>query len=299
MKKKIIITAAVTGAVHTPGMSPYLPITPDDIASHAIDACKAGAAAVHLHARIPTTGRPSSDINIYKEMVAKIKKETDGIICITTGGALGMQLDERLKPVTVLKPELASCNAGSVNFVLTPATRKLKPKYDWEIPFLKGTEDLIFSNTYKGIKYYIETMNDTGTLPEFEVYDVAMINNIAYFKRTGVITQPIYIQFVLGILGGIPAEVENLVFMVNTAKKLLGNDFNWSVAAAGKNQFKMATVAMALGGNIRVGLEDNLYLKPGVLAKNSAEQVTLVREILERLGMEIAKPEEARKILGI
>lgn len=210
-----------------------------------------------------------------------------------------MTIEERLKPVTVLKPELASCNSGSINFVLAPAAKRLKPKYDWEIPYLESTEDLIFSNTFKGIKTYVETMYANGTIPEFEVYDIGMINNLAYFKEVGLLTKPIYLQFVMGILGGIPAETDNLTFMVKKAKQQLGDMFEWSVAAAGKNQFYMTSAALSMGGHVRVGLEDNVYLKPRVLAKNSGEQVTQIRQIIEAVGGEVATADEAREILSL
>jgi uncharacterized protein (DUF849 family) len=297
--KKCILTAAITGGIHTPGMSEYLPITPENIVLHAIEAHRAGASIVHIHARTPDNGQPTSDIDIYNYIVKTVKKECDVIICVTTGGSIGMSLDDRLRPVTVLKPELASCNAGSINFVLSRGADKLVPKFDWEIPYLKSTYDLIFSNTYQGIEYYVNTMNSTNTLPEFEVYDVGMINTIAFFKEIGVIKQKVYIQFVLGVLGGIPATPENLMYMVNTANKLLGEDFNWSVAAAGKNQFKIATLAIILGGNARVGLEDNLYLRPKIKAKNSAEQIMQIKTIAENLGVEIANTQEAREILEL
>lgn len=296
---KCILTAAVTGGIHTPGMSPYLPYTPEDIARHAIEACEAGAATVHIHARDPENGKPVSDIGIFRKIASSIKSECDAVVCVTTGGGLGMSIDERLKPVTELRPELASCNAGSVNFVLTRGADRLTPKFDWEIPYLQSTDDMIFSNTYKGIEAYITSMYAEGTMPEFEVYDVGMINTLAYFKERGIITKKIYIQFVLGVLGGIPATPENLMFMVHTAKNALGDDFNWSVAAAGKHQFRIAAVGLALGGNIRVGLEDNLYLKPQIKAQNSAVQIIQIRHIADALGIEIATPDEARTMLGL
>lgn len=295
---KTIITAAITGAIHTPGMSPHLPITPDEIVEDAVRACEAGAAIVHIHARDPKDGRPSADVDLMKGIVSEIKKKCDVIICITTGGSIGMPLDQRIASIPALKPELASCNAGSINFVIEPAARKLNPVYDWEVPYLNGTKDLIFSNTFHSFERYINEMYKVGAMPEFEVYDVGMINNLAYFLNEGILKRPIYIQFVMGILGGIPASVENLIFMLKTAKNQLG-DFNWSVAAAGRNQFTMTTAALTLGGNVRVGLEDNLYLAPKVLAKSSAEQVTKIRGIAEALFKEIASPDEARSILGL
>ncbi|MBS7527411.1 3-keto-5-aminohexanoate cleavage protein [Fusibacter paucivorans] len=297
MKK--IITAAITGAVHTPGMSPYLPITPDEIVNDAVGAAKAGAAVVHIHARNPENGEPTSDLSIMREIVTAIKKQSDVIVCITTGGQIGMSIEERIAAVPDMKPELASCNAGSLNFVLTPALKRLKPKYEWEEKFLSGTQDLIFSNTFKGLSQYVETMYANGTMPEFEVYDVGMINNIAYMMREGVIKAPVYIQFVMGILGGLPATVRNLNFLVETADMLLGDTFKWSVAAAGKDQFALTTAALAMGGHVRVGLEDNLYLEKGVLAKHSSEQVERIRKALEVLGHEVATPEEARQILSL
>ncbi len=297
--KKTIITSAITGGIHTPGMSEYLPITPEQIIADALSAYEAGASVVHIHARDPETGRPNSDIGLFKEIAAGIKEKSDLIVCVTTGGGLGMSIEERLRPVTELKPELASCNAGSINFVLAPAAKKLKPKFDWEIPYLEGTEDLIFSNTFKGIKSYVETMYANETIPEFEVYDVGMINNLAYFKETGLLTKPIYLQFVMGILGGIPAETENLAFMVKKAKQQLGDQFEWSVAAAGRHQFAMTSVALSMGGHVRVGLEDNLYLRPKVKAKNSGEQVAQMKGIIEATGGQVASPAEAREMLSL
>jgi len=295
---KTIITAAITGAIHTPGMSPYLPITPAEIVEDAVKACEAGAAIVHIHARNPEDGRPSADVELMKGIVSEIKKRSDVIICITTGGSIGMPLNDRIASIPALKPELASCNAGSINFVIEPAARKLKPMYEWEVPYLNGTKDLIFSNTFLSFERYVDEMYKVGAMPEFEVYDVGMINNLAYFLNEGILKKPIYIQFVMGILGGIPASVENLVYLLKTAKDQLG-DFNWSVAAAGRNQFTMTTAALTLGGNVRVGLEDNLYLAPKILARNSAEQVTKIRGIAEALFKEIASPDEARLILGL
>ncbi len=299
MAQKLIITAAVTGAVHVPSMTPYLPITPEQIVDDAVAAGEAGAAVVHIHARNPETGRPTSDLKLMADIVSGIKKRSEIVICITTGGQLGMTLEERIAPVSVFKPELASCNAGSVNFVLSPAAEKIKqPIYDWEIPFLAGTYDLVFANTFKGLEYYVTTMNQHGTLPEFEVYDVGMINNIAYFIKQGIVKKPVYIQFVMGILGGIPATIDNLNFLVKTAKEQIG-EFEWSCAAAGRRQMPLTTAAVAMGGNVRVGLEDNIFIKPGVLAKSSREQVALIRSVADALGRDIASPAEARSILRL
>jgi uncharacterized protein (DUF849 family) len=299
MVKKVIITAAVTGAVHVPSMSPYLPITPQEIIEDAVKAYQAGAAVVHVHARNPVDGRPDSDIGLMRQIVTGIKKQCDAVVCITTGASQLMTPEERLRPVAELKPELASCNAGSVNFVLTPIAEKLKEtKFDWEIPYLESTKDNVFRNTFLELEKFITTMNENNTRPEFEVYDVGMINNIAYLLKNGLIKRPLYIQFVMGILGGIPATVDNLVFLYNTAREQLG-EFNWSVGSAGRTQLPLAAVALAMGGNVRVGLEDNLYIKRGVLAKSSAEQVAAIKKIAEILGLEAATPDEARSILGL
>lgn len=299
MSQKVIITAAVTGAVHVPSMSPYLPITQEQIINEAVAASEAGAAVVHIHARDPKNGRPTSNVEMMSEIVTGIKQKSDVVICITTGAQLGMSLEERIAVVPAFRPELASCNAGSVNFVVSAAADKIKnPKYDWEVPFLEGTHDLVFANTFKGIEHYVTTMNAYGTTPEFEVYDVGMINNIANFVRKKIVKKPVYIQFIMGIMGGIPATVENLAFLVKTAREQIG-EFVWSCAAAGKYEFPITSAALSMGGNVRVGLEDNLFIKPGVLAKSNREHVTLIRNIAEELGLEIATPNEARAILHL
>ncbi len=298
-QNKIIVTAAVTGATHTPGLSPYFPSTPDEIIADAVKAHAAGAAVVHIHARDPKDCSPTPELAIMRDIASSIKKQCNAVVCVTTGGAVRMTSEERLAPAVDLKPELASCNAGSVNFVFADLATKLhKPRFDWEIPYLQKTNELVFTNTFTGLEYYLKTMKEHGIKPEFEVYDVGMVNNIAYFREKGLIEEPVYLQFVMGILGGIPATVDNLVYLVKTAREQIG-DFVWSCAAAGKAQFPLVTAALAMGGNARVGLEDNLYLKPGVLAKSSAEQVTMIIEIAERLGLEIASSDEAREILSL
>ena len=233
-----------------------------------------------------------------KEIIVKIKERCDVVICITTGASQLMTIDERLAPVSQLKPELASCNAGSMNFVLSDIVSKIDGSRSWEEPYLLKTYDNVFKNTFHGIEKYIETMKASCTVPEFEVYDVSMINNLYYFKQKGLLGKKIYLQFVLGILGGIPATIDNLVFLKNTADQLLG-EYEWSVAAAGRQQLPIAATALAMGGNIRVGLEDNLYLKRGILAKSSGEQVEAVKSIAEILGYGIATPAEVRKSLGL
>lgn len=297
--KKAILTAAITGAVHVSSMSPYLPVTPEEIIRQSVDACRAGAAAVHIHARDPQTGEPSSDLNLMRQIVSGIKEQCDVIVCITTGASQMMSVEERLSVVPELKPELASCNAGSMNFVLAGLVPQLSPDGPaWERKYLGGTYDNVFSNTYLGLETYMKTMEENGTIPEFEVYDAGMINNIAYFRQKGVLTCPIYIQFVLGIQGGLPATVDNLAFLRSTAERQLG-EFNWSVAAAGRHQFSMAAAALAMGGNVRVGLEDNLYILPHQLAESNAQQVLAAASIAKTLGREIATPDEARQILGL
>ena len=298
-QNKIIITAAVTGATHTPSLSPHFPSTPEQIIEDAVKAHEAGAAVVHVHARDPKDCTPTPDINIMREIVSSIKRQCNAVVCITTGGAVWMSSEQRLAPAVELKPELASCNAGSVNFVFSDLASKIKdPRFDWEIPYLKRTNELVFTNTFTGLEYYLNTMNEHAIRPEFEVYDVGMVNNIAYFKEKGLVREPVYLQFVMGILGGIPATVDNLVYLVKTAREQIG-DFVWSCAAAGKAQFPLVTAALTMGGNARVGLEDNLYLLPGVLAKSSGEQVIQIKEIAKRLGLEIADSDEARQILAL
>lgn len=298
MSNKIIITAAITGAVHIPSMSEYLPITPEQIIDEAVAANKAGAAVVHLHARDPKTGQPTNDPELMKVIVDGVRSKCDVVIGVTTGGAIGMSIEERLASIPAVNAELASCNAGSVNFCFSTIADKIKePKFDWEIPFVKNTYTVPFANTFQNIEDYITVMNRYGTKPEFEVYEVGMISNIAYFVKKGLLKGPVYIQFVLGVMGGLPATVDNLLFLYNTAKNLLGDDFVWSCAAAGREEFDITTAAIILGGNARVGLEDNLYISNGVLAKSNAELVSRVKTITENLNREIATPDEARKVL--
>ncbi len=300
-KSKIWITAAITGSIHTPSLSEYLPVTEQQIIDQAVGAYEAGAAVVHIHGRNPETGQPSVDKQILKSIVSGIRKRCDVVICVTTGAGLGMSLEERVSGIPLLQPEVASCNAGSFNFYIAPIAGKLtNPKFDWELPYVENTEDMVFSNTFRGISKYVTTMYENGTLPEFEVYDVGMINNIKYLRDKGVIKGIIYIQFVMGIMGGLPATVENLAYMTKTARELLGEgNYVWSCAAAGRSQFKLVPAAIAMGGSARVGLEDNLYLRPGVLAKSNAEQVEQIRKIAELMGCGIATPAEVREELKL
>jgi uncharacterized protein (DUF849 family) len=297
---KFIVSAALTGAIHTPTMSPHLPITPDELAEEARRAREAGAAVVHVHARDPETGQPSADSAVFGEILQKIKSKSDAVVCTTTGGGFGMTVEQRASVVKTYSPELASLNAGSLNFALFPILDKIKEfKHEWEPQYLQMSEDFIFPNTFKTLREFSEFFAREGTKPEFEIYDVGMINNLAYLLSKGDVQKPVYLQFVLGILGGLPATVNNLVFLHNTAKELLGEDFVWSVCAAGKSQFAMCNLALLMGGFTRVGLEDNLYLEKGRMATSSGEQVEKIVRIAKEHGLEPASPEEARQILGL
>ncbi|MCX5874124.1 MAG: 3-keto-5-aminohexanoate cleavage protein [Deltaproteobacteria bacterium] len=296
---KRIITAAITGSIHTPTMSQHLPVTPDQIVDETVRAYEAGAAVAHIHARNPETGMPSADVNLYREIVTKIKSKCNIILCITTGGGVGMTVEERVAAIPQLKPELASFNFGSLNFALFSVLDTLKEfKFAWEHDYLAMTEDFILPNTFKTMARFGQVFQENLTLPELEVYDVGMLNNIAFMLERGHIKKPIYMQFVMGILGGIPAGPDNLIFMYNTARALIG-DFNWSVCAAGRHQFNMCTLSLVIGGNARVGLEDNLYLEKGVKAKSNAQQVEKIVRIARELGLEPATPDEARQMLGL
>lgn len=299
MKEKVIITAAVSGSIHTPSMSKYLPITPQEISDDACRAYEAGAAVCHIHVRNPETGQPISDVNLFREAITNIKNKCDMVVCITSGGGLGMTAEQRLIPVAALKPELASFNAGSVNFALFHALEKYKSfKFEWEEKYLNMTEDFIFPNTFKSMKEFARIFKENDTKPEFEVYDSGMINNIAFMIEKGYIKKPVYMQFVMGVLGGIMPSSENLLFLVDSAKKLIG-DFEFSVCVAGRAQFPICTQALLIGGNVRVGLEDNLYLEKNVMAKSNAEQVAKIVRIAKELGIEPANSHEARNILGL
>lgn len=296
---KTIFTAALTGNIHTPSMSPYLPVTPRQLIDEAVRCEAAGAAVVHVHARNPEDGMPSTDVELYREILAGIKAETNLVVSPTTGGTATMTPEQRIRVVRELKPEMATFNAGSMNFALYPVLAKYKDfKYPWEEGFLGGTESFIFPNTFTSLKVFCQTMNECETKPELEVYDVGQITNLAQIIREGFLKKPLYLQFVLGILGGIQASLDNLVFLTNTAQKALG-DFELSVCAAGRFQFPMGVANMIQGGHMRVGLEDNLYLEKGVLAKSSAEQIEKAIRIARELGLENASPDEARQILGL
>lgn len=299
MMNKVIITAAITGAVHTPSMSEFLPITPQQIVDEAIRSYNEGAAEVHIHVRDPETGRPSADQKLFREIGEKIKSQCDVIICFTTGGGVGQSLAERLAVVNNLKPEIASFTPGSLNFALFPIVSKMKNfKFDWEKPGLENSEDYVFVNTFRTMREYAAAFESAGTKPELEVFDLGMINNIDFMIKQRQLKSPLYIQFVMGILGGLPANPESLFTVYNAARMTLG-DFQWSLCAGGRNQMGMMAVAMAMGGNARVGMEDSLYLEQGKMATSNAELVAKVVRIAREIGREIATPEEARKIMGL
>jgi len=296
---KVIITAAITGSIHTPTMSPYLPITPREIADEAVRSYEAGAAVCHIHARNPETGQPTPDVNIIKEIITSIKSRCNIVICITTGGGFGMTVEQRVAPVSLYRPELASFNAGSMNFALFPVIPRYQSwKYEWEPQFLSITEDYIFANTFKSMREYCAVFNETGTKPELEIYDSGMVNNIAFMIQAGYLKKPVYIQFVMGVLGGITASPENLLFLVDYARRQIG-DFIFSVCVAGRAQFPICMQSLLISGNCRVGLEDNLYLEKGKMAKSNADQVAKMVRIAQEFGAQPASPDEARKILGL
>jgi uncharacterized protein (DUF849 family) len=299
-EEKIIITCAVTGSIHTPTMSPYLPLKPQEIAEEAVKAAEAGAAVVHIHARDPKTGIPTSDINVFREILSRIKEKSDVVICPTTGGGLGMTVEERIRVIPELKPEMASFNMGSMNFALHHLVEKFKEfKLDWEKQYLEMSKDFIFRNTFKDLEYVAKTFYENETKPELECYDVGHIYNAAYLLSTGVLKPPLHIQFVHGILGGIGTHLEDLMHMKRTADRLFGENFTWSVIGAGRFEFSLCTVGLILGGHVRVGMEDNLYLSKGRLAKSNAEMIEKMVRIARELGREPATPDEARKILGL
>ena len=298
--KKVIISAAITGAIHTPAMSPYFPASPEQIAQQAIDASKAGAAVVHIHAR-RADGMPVGDFETFRQILTTIKEETDAVIGITTGGANGMSTEERFSVIEEFQPEMASANSGSMNFCYHKLAKGIdQPLYDWELPYLTRNYDNVFKNTFKDMEYCIRTMNRCGTLPEYEVFDYGQLSNLAYFKKEGIITQPIYIQFVPGVMGGFPMGGESMLFMIDQAKKLLGNDIQYSTVAGGRRMFRFATMMAIQGGNVRVGMEDGLYIRAnGDLATSNAQQVAKIKTILESLDYEIASPQEAREMLHL
>ncbi len=296
---KVIITAALTGAGNTPSMSPYLPITPPQLADEAVRVYEAGGAIAHIHVRNPETGQPSADTELFREVATKVKSKCNIILCFTTGGSPEMTTADRARVVTTLKPELATFNAGSLNFGMFPLAEGVKEfKFPWEKAFLEWTENGIFPNTFKTLREYSQLFAEANTKPELEIYDAGMINNLAFLIQRGHLKRPLHIQFVLGVLGGIPATINNLNFLYNSAREALG-EFTWSTCAVSRFQFPMCTAAMIMGGNCRVGMEDNLYVSKGVLAKSNAELVEKMVRIAREFGNEPATPDEARKIIGL
>ncbi|MEW6629623.1 MAG: 3-keto-5-aminohexanoate cleavage protein [Pseudomonadota bacterium] len=301
MSKPVIITCAPTGGIHTPTMSEHLPITPSEIAKASIDAAEAGAAIIHLHARNPETGKPDPRPELFQDFLPRIKQSCNAVLNITTGGGLGMTREERLRAASAVSPEMASMNMGSMNFGIFPMLDKYSNwKHDWEPEFLAMTRDFIFRNTFGDIEYSLRELGEThGTRFEFECYDLGHLYNLAWVVDQGWVKPPFFVQMVFGILGGVGADLDNLVHMHTIAEKLFGNDYEWSVLAAGRHQIPFTTQAALLGGNLRVGMEDSLYIGPGQKAISSAEQVRKIRSIVENLGRTIATPDEARTRLAL
>jgi uncharacterized protein (DUF849 family) len=297
---KVIITCAVTGAIHTPTMSPYLPITADEIIEQSVAAAAAGASILHLHARDEKTGRPDQTPEAFARFLPRIKQQTNAVVNITSGGSPFMKVEERVKPAATFKPEVASLNMGSINFGLFNLLDRYKEfKFDWEPEFLESTRDLVFRNSFKDIEYILAACANNGTRFEFECYDIAHLYNLRSFLDRGLVKPPLFVQSVFGILGGIGTHPEDVMHMKRTADRLFGDQYRWSVLGAGRAQMPIVSIAGAIGGNVRVGLEDSLWLGKGRLAKSNAEQVRQARQILEGLGLEIATPDEAREILDL
>ncbi len=298
--RKVIITCAITGGIHTPSMSPHLPVSAQEIADAALGAAEAGAAIVHLHARDPKDGRPDQNPDLFTPFLKVIKQSSNVVVNITTGGAPTMTIEERLRPAHRFAPEVASLNMGSMNFGLYPMLGRFKSfKHDWEEPYLAGSDDRIFKNTFKDIEHILRTCADNGTRFEVECYDIGHLYTLAHFLERGVVKPPLFVQSVFGILGGIGPHPEDVAHMKRTADRLFGKDYHWSVLGAGRNQMAIAAQAAALGGNIRVGLEDSLWIGPGRLAKSNAEQVRQARLLIEGLGLEVATPDDAREMLQL
>jgi uncharacterized protein (DUF849 family) len=299
-KRKVIITCAVTGAIHTPSMSKAIPVTADQIADAAIGAANAGAAILHLHARDPKTGKPSQDPELFRPFLQKIKANTNAVINITTGGSPHMTVEDRMRPAMTFKPEVASLNMGSMNFGLFPMLDRFKTfEHEWEREHLENSRDLIFKNTYNDIETILRKGSENGTRFEFECYDISHLYNLAHFMDKGLVPTPAFVQSVFGILGGIGPNPEDLMHMRRTADRLFGDHYQWSILGAGRNQIPLATMGAAIGSNVRVGLEDSLWIEPGKMAASNAEQVSRIRVILEALNLEVATPDEARQILQL
>ena len=300
MARKVIITCAITGSIHTPSMSPALPVTAEEIAEAAVGAAEAGAAIIHLHARDPKNGRPDQRPEAFLPFLQRIKQRSDCVLNLTTGGAPWMKVEERVAPARKFRPEVASLNMGSMNFGLFPMLQRYKSfQHAWEPEALEASRDLVFKNTFADIEYALRELGDGGTRFEFECYDISHLYNLSHFLERGLVKPPLFVQSVFGILGGIGPHPEDVLHMKRTADRLFGNQYKWSVLGAGKNQLAIAAQAAAMGGNVRVGLEDSLWAGKGKLATSNAEQVRLVRQIIEGLGRSIATPDEAREILSL
>jgi uncharacterized protein (DUF849 family) len=298
--RKVIITCAITGGIHTPSMSSYLPVTPDQIAANAIEAAEAGAAILHLHARDPEDGRPTQDPAAFARFLPRIKQATDAVLNLTTGGSPTMTVEERLQPALRFAPEVASLNMGSMNFGLYPMLGRYESfQHDWEPAYLEKTRDTVFRNTFKDIEHILKHCGGNGTRFEFECYDTSHLYNLAHFRDRGLVQGPLFIQTVFGILGGIGTHPDDVVHMKRTADRLFGDDYIWSVLGAGRHQLPVTTMAAAMGGNVRVGLEDSLWDGPGKLATSNAVQVRRIRQVLEGLGLDIATPADAREMLSL
>ena len=297
---KVIITCAVTGAIHTPSMSPWLPVTPEEIVEAAVGAAEAGAAIIHLHARDPATGKPDQSPEAFGRFLPQIKARTDAALNLTSGGSPFMTIEERIQPAMRFAPEVASLNMGSFNFGLFPMLERFTEfRHEWERAHLENSRDLIFRNTFKDIEYALAACGSNGTRFEFECYDIGHLYNLAHFADRGLVEPPFFVQSVFGILGGIGVHEEDVLHMRRTADRLFGKDYRWSVLGAGRHQMRIAAQSAAMGGNVRVGLEDSLWLGRGKLAQSNAAQVRNVRAIIEGLGLEVASPAEARQMLQL
>ncbi len=300
MTRKVIITCAPTGAIHTPSMSPHLPVTPDEIADASIAAAEAGATILHLHARDPDDGRPTQDPDVFRQFLPRIKESCDSVINITTGGSPHMTVDERLQPALQLQPEVASLNMGSMNFGLFPMLKRYSEfQYEWERQHLENSRDLVFRNTFGDIERILTTCGENGTRFEFECYDISHLYNLAHFLDRGLVKPPLFVQSVFGILGGIGTHPEDLAHMRRTADRLFGSDYQWSILGAGGSQIRLASMGLTMGSNVRVGLEDSLWAGPGQLAESNVQQVEMIREVVAGLSLEVATPDEAREILDL
>lgn len=298
--RKVIITCAVTGSIHTPSMSPHLPVTPDEIAEAAIGAAEAGASIIHLHARDPEDGRPTQDPEVFLRFLPRIKQATEAVVNITTGGGPSMTVVERMRPAAELKPEVASLNMGSMNFGLYPMLGRFKElQHDWERKHLENSRDLVFKNTFQDIEMILSRCRENGTRFEFECYDIGHLYSLAHFLDRGLVEPPLFVQSVFGILGGIGGHPEDLMHMRRTADRLFGDSYRWSILGAGRNQVPLASIGAAMGANVRVGLEDSLWIAPGRLAETNAQQVMKMRQVLEGMSLDIATPAEAREMLSL